>query len=72
MVFIIEAPMEKTGNSNFENLELLPLSTKRIDEVSCISMRYNGKSGRLLNNEQFKISFQVKNRDSINFVFLFS
>ena len=38
----------------------------------CISKRYNVKTWGVLSNQQLKKHTQVKNRESSNFVFLFS
>ena len=37
-----------------------------------INKRHNEKTGRAMNNEQFKYPIKMKNRKSLNFVFLFS
>ena len=57
--------------SIFANFLLLALSAGGCDRVKYKINRHNGKIRGVLNNEQLKYPTQAKNRESLNFVFLF-
>ena len=68
---ISETPKGKTRNFHF--CEFWVTDPFHWGEMIKFSMnkRYNGKT-RVLNNQQLKRPTQVKDRESLNFVFLFS
>ena len=61
----------QTGNIYFcEILVTSPVLCPGGNNEVSIDKRYNGTTGRILNNQRLKISINLKNRESINFVFL--